>query len=82
MIQVDHGIPIPPQPIKGRPRGAPGKRLYPWAAMEVGDSFIFRGPNVEAWQRIHARKAHDRKTYVSRVITENGERIVRIWRVA
>jgi hypothetical protein len=78
MIQIDRGIPIPPAPSKGRPRGHPGRRLYPWRQMAVGDSFAFPGELPEAWTRIHGRKWHDRNAYEARRM----DGAIRIWRVA
>ncbi len=78
MIQIDHGIPIPPAPPQGRPRGASGKRVYPWRKMAVGDSFVFPGDLRDAWQRVHARKIHDSYRYEPRRL----DGAIRIWRVA
>lgn len=37
-IKIEKGIPIP----EGRPRN----RIYPWAEMEVGDSFVVQKPQT------------------------------------
>ncbi len=82
MIQIDHGIPIPPPSRYGRPKGTPNAFRYPWMAMEVGDSFVFPGSRHEAMQRIHGRREFDRRIYQSRQTIENGVQVVRIWRTA
>lgn len=82
MIQIDSGVPLPPRPNTGRPKGAPGKRRYPWKAMRVGDSFIFPATKTEAWQRIGDRRRFDRNQYETRQLVEDGRMVVRIWRVS
>jgi hypothetical protein len=83
MIQIDYGIPLPPAPPKGRPRGTPGKWKYPWRSMKVGDSFKFDGSNQDAWKLVHGRRATtDGWRYEAYRIVEDGEMVVRIWRVA
>lgn len=82
MIQVDHGVPIPPRPRIGRRKGASGKPQYPWLTMEVGDSFIFPITLHRAWARISDRRKFDRRTYEARELVEDGVNVVRIWRVA
>ena len=78
MIQIDSGIPIPPAPPQGRPRGVPGAWLYPWRKMAIGDSFIFPGDLKDAWQRVHSRKRSNAARFEPR--RWNG--VIRIWRVA
>jgi hypothetical protein len=81
MIQIDRGIPLPPRPPLGRPKGHPGKRRYPWTKLGVGDSFVFPGTKLGAWQRIGDRRRFDRRQYEARQLVENGQMVVRIWRV-
>lgn len=74
-VTVDKGVPLPPL-VAGR------HAKYPWRTMEVGDSFVFPGARSGAGASIvNGAKATGFK-FTQRVVTENGERVVRIWRVA
>ena len=84
MIQVDHGIPIPPPQPRGR---SPGIKNYcPWDKLKVGDSFAYppacdwRMTRIHAVNQILARKKWDRNTYVARRMPDTD--VVRIWRVS
>lgn len=71
-------------------RGVPmtGRKSYPFAKMEVGDSFFVPGGATKYGAgdtaavnsaRSHGRR-HNRK-YVTRTVTEHGVKGLRIWRV-
>jgi hypothetical protein len=87
MIKVDRGIPIPARTVgrAGNKDGAVCK--YPWHVMEIGDSFIFPDKgNVTHAQRcasthLVVRHRIARRRFTIRTITEDGRRVVRIWRV-
>lgn len=67
-VQIEKGIEVPRPIRQGR---------YPWAQMEVGDSFLIAGK--EALGSVYnANKAHKPKHYIARK-TEGG---VRVWRDA
>jgi len=70
---IDKGVPMPP-----RRRGAGRNRVYPFAEMEVGDSFFHEGSasSVEAAASNYARRSG--KRFAARYI-DGG---VRIWRIA
>lgn len=82
MIQVDHGIPIPPKTPRGRVPGMSGNHKYPWRSLGIGDSFRFPFSMHSASRTICDRRKYDRAKYEARHAMENGERIVRIWRTA
>lgn len=73
MIKVEKGIPIPEKPRKG---GKPAK--YPWATMDVGDSFFVEGVPLAnfASGAYNAAKLLNRKFSLRTV--EGG---VRVWRI-
>lgn len=71
MIKVDKGIPAPE-----RENGRPCK--YPWRLMNVGDSFFVPG-NASG---LHSTAKHCGIGIVTRVETVNGEKGVRVWRIA
>lgn len=73
MIKIDKRIPLPSKPCGvGRPD------LYPWAVMNVGDSFLIAGGNSQsaASMAYTAGKRNDRKFAVRSV--DGG---VRVWRI-
>lgn len=87
-VTIDKGIPIPPVKRDGR-KGRYGKyRRYPWAAMDVGDSFAI--PIAEDAVRAQGRMSGvlmDRRRryperFTVRVVEENGGRFIRVWRVS
>lgn len=72
MIQIDKSIPIP-----GRKR-----EEYPWASMEIGDSFSVSTSKTgirasAAW----ASRRYERR-FISRSVTEDGVDVIRVWRIA
>ena len=86
-IVIDKGIPIPPIASKGGRRTGK-RRLYPWADMEVGDSFA-----VPADGKMDARKksmtlltiAHSPVSTLARrnwrFTARSFDDHVRIWRI-
>lgn len=74
---IEHGIPIPPRG-NGRRDGS----LYPFDAMQPGDSFLLPGPTATAGKRasVAAASANKRlapRRFESRRVPEGA----RIWRV-
>ncbi len=63
---------------KGLP--TPNKRLtrYPFAGMEVGDSFF--APLTLAASILTSARRHHPKRFTTRSVVENGVRGVRVWR--
>jgi hypothetical protein len=82
-ITIDKGVPMPDGP------GLASRSRYPWALMEIGDSFLvpINGRPLRAVRQSirgnmslqHKRTSH---RYACRTVVENGERVVRVWRVA
>ena len=76
MIAVDKNVPIPP-----RERGWEGGQApkYPWATMEIGDSFYVPGATQKNMSGpiFHAMQRTGRK-FISR---KEGDG-VRVWRIA
>lgn len=75
-IQIEKDIPLPQRQRNDR---------YPWAQMDVGDSFAVpsAGPNGK---RLHAAASKAAQVLsiklTCRTLTENGVRVVRVWRIA
>ena len=82
-IKIDKGVPVP--------AAFTAKEKFPWLQMSVGDSFF--APNYA--QAKHLRKNGEKplsvtfprtkvpgSKWVTRTVTENGIRGVRVWRVA
>lgn len=67
-VQIDKGIKIPQR------SGGPGRK-YPWADMEVGDSFFSTAKSIRE-QSAHAGKVYGRKFATRK--EGNG---IRVWRV-
>lgn len=82
-LTVERGVPMP---ARSKHRG--GKGLYPWRQMAPGDSFVFPPRNTirhtynNAQAAVAYRKSGHGETYRVRMVEENGERVVRVWRVA
>ena len=70
-MKIEKGIPAPP---------APAQRSYPFAAMEIGDSFFVECASPCRSVRVQASKQSKRlgRTFTVRA-TEGG---VRVWRTA
>ena len=65
-IKIDHNVPIP---------SPKGDRKYPFGTMEVGESFFVAGKiNIQ----YHAYKP---RKFTQRIVTENGARGLRVWRI-
>jgi hypothetical protein len=73
-IKLETNIPMPPKPGTGR------KEKYPWAAMNVGDSFFAPGvPGATMSQNIRGtKKRYPGTAYAYRTV-DGG---VRVWRTA
>jgi hypothetical protein len=74
MIQIDKGIPVPERKDStGRPE------TRPWSEMEPGDSFFEasdkKNINIPMKYRLRAK-------WKTRIVTENGVRGCRVWRIA
>lgn len=71
---IDKNIPF-------TPRGRGRRDTYPWARMNVGDSFLYLGGTLHgAWNTI----AYAQKKYVGKVFKPKNENNngIRIWRVS
>lgn len=73
MIEIDKGVPFQDGRRSGR------KPKYPWAKMEVGDSFGVQGVSANS-MRVTARYHKQRTGRDFRVAEAAGQ--VRVWRVA
>lgn len=69
-VEIDKGIPIPPRTF-GRPA------VYPFATMEVGDSFLYRGGMTTGCTAASVNGKRLGRKFVTRK-TPDG---IRIWRV-
>lgn len=72
MIQIDKNV-----PMTGK-TGAPSK--YPYAVMEIGDSFFV--PGKKGVGQVFNPATVSPKKFTGRVCAESGVSGVRIWRVA
>lgn len=86
--RVEKGIPLP-RALGGSARGGVSK--WPWAQMEPGDSFFAAGYVQSTQQRLGQEllmragagtRVLPGSKWASRLLTENGVRGVRVWRVA
>lgn len=77
MIQIEDGIPAP---FYSGTRGPP--EVYPWAQLEVGQSFFVPGAKSRPLSATccKAGKRHGR-TFCARPATKDGVEGVRVWRV-
>ena len=78
MIVIEKGIPVP------GPEGRP--KTYPWADMEVGDSFFVECPQVEA-RRLRAtlyscKRNYERRTPPKKFTCRQCRKGIRVWRIA
>ncbi len=72
MYPIEKGIPIPPMAYAGNK-----KKGYPWRELEVGDSFLIQGSNVQnVCRMIHLQQKTHRPKYCARTV-EGG---IRVWR--
>lgn len=72
MIEVQSEIPVPPRKCGPKPK-------YPWADMDVGDSF-FALATVDSLTSC-AHNALGKGCYTLRQSTEGGVHGVRVWRL-
>lgn len=84
-IKIDKGIPVPVAPGRGN-HGHGGAGAL--RAMEVGDSFLYPAATGKMSTLSNASrhgstlgKALGRK-FACRTVTENGQKVVRVWRVS
>lgn len=78
VYRIDEDVPIPPRPG--------GHRIYPWQSLKPGTSMFIKtnaktGVICSAAKQWAKRRNIDAK-YVSRRVTENGKRGVRVWRLS
>ncbi len=80
-IKIEANIPLP----AGFEPGA-RHRKYPYSTMAVGESFLYplhaNGITYTQANAAGAARRHLGKTFVTRIVVENGERVVRVWRTA
>lgn len=80
-LPIDSNVKIPKRAAPRLRQGRPEK--YPWSRLQIGDSFFIGGRNA-AMAALSAAYACNRRRkikLVTRGVTENGIRGVRIWRV-
>jgi len=77
VITIDKGVPAP---ARNRPRGSPPK--YPFGDMAVGDSFSWSADDSHRVRTAAAQygRVHQIK-FTCETRKENGQRVVRVWRV-
>ena len=83
-IKIDKGIPVPVSGV-GRTGYTPEGRAM--VLLEAGDSFVFPSKNDEsieaARNRMQAVASRLKpKKFTSRIVEEDGVRVIRVWRVA
>lgn len=84
MIEIDKNIDLP-----AASRGAGIGGIYPWKELGVGDSFFVPAKdgvrtlqrNLSCGGRLYTRR-HGGGGFATRVVTENGVKGVRVWRIA
>lgn len=75
-IVIDRDIPMP-----SKTPGTPSK--YPWRMMKVGDSFVYGEVNQKkAASNARGNGLRHGMTFATRVVEENGKKVVRVWRTA
>ena len=70
-IVIEKNVPAPANPRR---------RKYPFAEMEVGDSFF--APNIKISSVTYSFARHPGKKFTARTVTENGVKGFRVWRIA
>ena len=75
MIKVESGIPVPAR--TSRQGGRPS--IYPFAGLDVGDSFFIPGKTVKTMSQTASKAA---KRLGIEVITRTVDGGVRVWRTA
>lgn len=90
-IKIETGIPLPPVRNPGSSGRRSRHRKYPWRTMEIGDSFLFpldgrdpqRAMSLAASNYNSAPIRETGRRFAARILVKrNGERVVRVWRVA
>lgn len=81
-IKIDDDVPLPPPTNRGSRNGVAAALR----SLAVGQSFVFpsRGAKpieTQTYASRTARSVKDKK-FTTRVVEENGERVVRVWRTA
>ena len=75
--RVEKGVPLPLS------AGQKGKNKYPWYEMEVGDSFFVPGDKRgSVHNSASGIKSRTGLCFSCSVVTENGVKGVRVWRIA
>ena len=81
MITIDKGMPMPAR--------TSDKKKWPWAEMAVGDSFFAAGYSLVQNQMgnprfsvTNGRLKVPGSKWITRTVTENGIKGVRVWRIA
>jgi hypothetical protein len=77
-IAIEDNVPMP----EGGRGGGGGK--YPWAQLDIGQSFWVPSDNLKSWQTscVKAGKVHGRKFICRRFDGAEGKQGVRVWRKA
>jgi hypothetical protein len=73
MIEIESGIPVP-----AKQKGTGRAPKYPVRRLTVGDSFFVPGKTTGDLG-LHRFKPSQ---FTTRIVTKNGERGVRVWRIA
>ena len=68
MAKIEKGLEMPEQNTR--------KTKYPWAQIEVGDSFVYDGPMNAAWTNCRYASEKHKKKFEPRVY----QGAVRVWR--
>lgn len=67
--KIETGVPIPVR----------GNTIYPWDEMNVGDSIVLNGRSRTPV--VYQNRKKTGRRYITRAVIENGEKVVRVWRV-
>ena len=86
-VKIDKGVPLP---TRSSVRASVRESKWPWREMKPGDSFFAAGYAQTTAQRVGneltmstaaGSKLLPGTTWATRLVTENGVRGVRVWRV-
>lgn len=72
---IDKDIPVPTE-ARGR------KRIWPFADMEIGDSFFLAGDGVECQRTLASASTYYQRRHGMAFVTRKVEGGARVWRVA
>ena len=78
MFKIEKGVPMP----LGAGSGPGFPRKYPFAEMEVGDSFFAPGITSRNIAGCFSHASKSGRKFCLRTLTENGVTGVRVWRIA